>query len=62
MIKNSINESSVDEDYSYEILWRISQEEGDFRHIYSTILGFSFPVKGHWGLSLHSFTKTKCIN
>ena len=58
MIKNSINESSVDEDYSYEILWRISQEEGDFRHIYSTILGFSFPVKGHWGLSLHSFTKT----
>lgn len=48
MIKNHIKESSSQEKYESNQVWKISQEEDGY--IYSTIYGISFPCKGSWNL------------
>lgn len=57
LIKNAVKESSADETYTYDQVWKISQVKDDRAFVYSTMLGISVPVKGNWGLRLDSFTK-----
>lgn len=57
LIKNTIKESSADETYTSEQVWRISQIKDDSAFVYSTMLGISIPVKTNWGLRLEPFAK-----
>lgn len=57
MIKSSIKESSADETYSSEQVWRISQGKDGGAFVYSTMLGISIPVKTNWNLRLEPFAK-----
>ena len=50
MIKNHIKESSSQEKYEANQVWKISQEEEGYNYIYSTMYGISFPCKGSWNL------------
>ncbi len=54
-IESKIENSSSSENYSVEQIWRVSQPEDGFRHIYSTMLGISFPVKEEWKLKFTAF-------
>lgn len=56
MIKGNIKESSSDEKYDSNHVWRVSQTDGEYNYIYSTMLGISFPCKGEWDLSMSPFT------
>lgn len=57
LIKNAVKESSADETYTYDQVWKISQVKDDSAFVYSTMLGISVPVKSQWGLRLEPFTK-----
>ena len=57
LIKNAVKESSSDETYTYDQVWKISQVKDDNAFVYSTMLGISVPVKSNWGLRLEPFAK-----
>ncbi len=50
LIKNRIKESSSQEKYETNQVWKISQEEEGYNFVYSTMYGISFPGKGSWNL------------
>ena len=51
LIKNRIKESSLQEKYETNHVWRISQEDEGYNYIYSTMYGVSFPGKGSWNVT-----------
>jgi len=59
IIKENIEESSLDKEYTNEQVWRLSGEKDGYYYLYSTALGVSFPVKGSWEISLQPISKEK---
>ena len=57
LIKNSIKESSSDENYTSNQVWKVTQEKEGWSYVNSTMLGISFPVKSKWNLKLEPFAK-----
>lgn len=51
LIKNRLKDSSLNEKYEANQVWKISQEEEGYNYIYSTMYGISFPGKGSWNLT-----------
>jgi len=58
LIKNTIKEPSLENQYSANEVWRFSGKEDDFYYLYSTMLGISFPVKGDWNVQYSQFSQT----
>ncbi|MBP5359465.1 MAG: hypothetical protein J6Y69_09860 [Treponema sp.] len=58
IVKSHIQDSSSKEKYDANQVWHISDLEDDWRYIYSTMLGISFPCKGTWRLQLNEFTES----
>lgn len=51
ILKQKIKESSWSETYEVKDVWKISAPDSDnLNYLYSTMLGVSLPVKGHWNL------------
>ena len=61
LIKNTIKETSLENQYSANEVWRFSGKEDDFYYLYSTMLGISFPVKGDWNVQTSGLDDNKAI-
>lgn len=61
LIKNTIKEPSLENQYSANEVWRFSGKEDDFYYLYSTMLGISFPVKGDWNVQTSGLDDNKAI-
>ena len=61
LIKNTIKEPSLENQYSGNEVWRFSGKEDDFYYLYSTMLGISFPVKGDWNVQTGGLDDNKAI-
>ena len=61
LIKNTIKEPSLENQYSANEVWRFSGKEDDFYYLYSTMLGISFPVKGDWNVQTGGLDDNKAI-
>ena len=61
LIKNTIKEPSLENQYSADEVWRFSGKEDDFYYLYSTMLGISFPVKGDWNVQTSGLDDNKAI-
>ena len=58
IIKGRIKDSSSDQNYTSGEVWKISKTDDEWMYVYSTMLGFKFPCKGNWNLTLESFSET----
>ena len=61
LIKNTIKEPSLENQYSANEVWRFSGKEDDFYYLYSTMLGISFPVKEDWNVQTGGLDDNKAI-
>lgn len=62
MLKQNIEETSVENTYEQKEFWKVSQEQKDgYRYVYSTMLGISLPCKGTWNLNLGPYTPGKPV-